>query len=106
MVPWIRVQLGHLDAMMSYLLVFLGGCMMGVAIMLAIFLVISRMPGEPSHRSPRSIPDVKRGTRPDIRRVVLRPVNADQPPSRVTQALFRQRPTRKLKEDDGTDRSR
>lgn len=38
--------------------------------------------------------------RPDIRRIVLRPVNLDQPPSRVTQALFRQRPTRKLEDDD------
>lgn len=37
---------------------------------------------------------------PDLRRIVLRPVNKDEPPSRITQALFRQRPTRKLRDED------
>lgn len=47
----------------------------------------------------------RRSERPDERRIVLRPVNKDEPPSRVTQALFRQRPNRKL-DDNDTDRPR
>jgi hypothetical protein len=46
---------------------------------------------------------VRRTQRPDVRRIVLRPVNIDQPSSRVTQALFRQRPTRKPHDNDPRD---
>lgn len=52
------------------------------------------------HRLPKG---VRRGQRPDVRRIVLRPVNKDEPPSRITQALIRQRPTRKLREDEPRD---
>jgi hypothetical protein len=52
----------------------------------------------------RKLPSgVRPGHRPEVRRVILRPVNLDQPPSRVTQGLFRQRPTRKLRDDEPRD---
>ena len=95
---------------------FILGVIVGVVVETAavfIWLLLTSKPHEIKHaadtvlrRSIRRLPEgVRRGQRPDLRRVVLRPVNKDQPPSRVTQALFRQRPTRKL-DDDDTDRSR
>jgi hypothetical protein len=81
------------------------GCIVGVAGTLLIQHRLSKpyiknITGIGPRRLPRG---VRRGQRPDVRRIVLRPVNKDEPPSRISQALFRQRPTRKLEEHDKTD---
>jgi hypothetical protein len=78
------------------------GCIVGVGISPLIARRLS-MPyvKNITNIGPRRLPrGVRRGQRPDERRIILRPVNLDQPPSRVSQALFRQRPTRKLDEND------
>lgn len=81
------------------------GYVLGVATLVFVIRVVEpkvakQMLSQPVRRHRRLPPGIRRGERPDIRRIVLRPVNKDEPPSRVTQALFRQRPTRKLDEDD------
>lgn len=88
---------------------FILGVIFGVAVETTVVIGWLWLTGKPHERmeaaqdlikkvSQRGYP--RRGQRPDERRIILRPVNMDQPPSRVSQALFRQRPTRKLKEDD------
>jgi hypothetical protein len=88
-------------------MVFLFGMFVGLALGfgLAVPVMTVMWRGNDTNNSPKPrLPrGVRRGSRPDVRRVVLRPVNLDQPPSRITQALFRQRPTRKLDDDNARD---
>lgn len=80
---------------------FLIGVVVGASLML-VLVVLTTTPGDfkkvANAVGRKSYP--RRTNRPDVRRVVLRPVNKDEPPSRITQAVFRQNPIRKLREDD------
>jgi hypothetical protein len=84
---------------------FIAGVVIGAGLLLIWLGVSNKEDAQAVRRHIRNKlpPGVRRGRRPDVRRIVLRPVNVDQPPSRITQALFRQRPTRKLREDDARD---
>lgn len=84
---------------MPFLIGLLVGYALGIVCGLGVVVYLSSPARAdtilPRHLSPRrSYP--RRAPRPDVRKIVLRPVNKDEPPSRITQALFRQRPTRKL----------
>lgn len=87
---------------MLYVIVFVLGVLVGILTTMASLKYASPESDLPFTRpARRRLPDgVKRGRRPDLRRVVLRPTNINEPPSRVTQALFRQQPTRKLEDDE------
>lgn len=70
-----------------------------VLLTLTTTLADFRKAGEALRRRSQLPKGVRRTTRPDVRRIVLRPVNIDQPSSRITQAVFRQNPVRKLRDE-------
>lgn len=89
---------------MDFILGFFVGSLTPAAVVVGYLWLTRSKPSSPAvrflPRGRRSYP--RHIDRPDVRRIIMRPVNKDEPPSRITQALFRQRPTRKL-EDNARD---
>ena len=85
-------------------LIFACGFVAGVAVTILVqdrlskpWVKIIQVPRPASRSLPRG---VRRSAAPDIRRIANRPVNKDEPPSVVRQALFRQHPLRRLHDED------
>ena len=84
---------------------FLIGLVVGAIVALAAVMIMLHVveplaKGTLFPKSPKLPKGVRRTDRPDVRRVVLRPVNKDEPPSRVTQALYQHGPTRRLRDEN------